>query len=51
MSVARTAARRRAQAKKKYRHMAPQDRPHYRHTQRAKAGLKAKAAIARGWRG
>lgn len=30
MSVARTARRRRAQAKKGYRHIAPMDRPHYR---------------------
>lgn len=51
MSVARTAARRRKQAKMGYKHLAKQDRPHYRRTPKAKAGARMKAALARGWKG
>jgi len=46
MSAA-TGKRRRAQARNRYKHMAPQDRPHYRRKPRAKAGMRAREAMAR----
>ena len=51
MCVTATAKRRRSQAKKKYMHLAPQDRPHYRQKPKSKHMDKYKAAIARGWKG
>lgn len=51
MSVTSTAKRRRRSAKILYRDMPPSQRPHYRKRPRAKAGMRAREAMARGWKG